>query len=330
VSGQGGGSRRLAWMDDVIGAEDEGIDAYAVAVAFVLYKHMDREGSCRPSTRRVADLARCSQRVALERIDRLEAAGLLAVDRRHRAVSHYRAITPGSDTAASAYAGEADQQNSDTESATAYAETADSGNPQDLLTEDQQTDALMHSSADPETESAYGASVRTKEPLTTPPLRRAKRRAPIPDTWPKGKKVGGDDFWRFMAKRSLKVERECKRCDIPEGARHREDPWIDATAASFREQHEEKAKRLRDRLPLGDAERFIYELEPTLSKHGWGPDIEAAMRKQAEAEPYVPPTEEERAQMKADLEAAKAEVRRLVASQRHEQDKRDFTVRKAS
>jgi hypothetical protein len=80
-----------AWLDAVI-ADRSGLDA--VAVAAVLWSHMNRDGICWPSLRLIADEAECSQNTVQDRIRRLEAGGFLKVTRRRRGANTYQAVLP--------------------------------------------------------------------------------------------------------------------------------------------------------------------------------------------------------------------------------------------
>ena len=71
-----------------------GIDAFAVAVAAVLYVHMNHEGVCWPSVRRIADEAHCVPNAVTSRIKLLEQLGLLEVDRKPRGKNTYQGTLP--------------------------------------------------------------------------------------------------------------------------------------------------------------------------------------------------------------------------------------------
>lgn len=89
---------RIAWMDALLATpnDDEhgGIDAYARAVAFVLYRHMNASGHAKPGTRTIAREAGVSHSVAEARIRVLEEAGWLMVTRRPGAGNRYSTTAP--------------------------------------------------------------------------------------------------------------------------------------------------------------------------------------------------------------------------------------------
>ncbi len=89
-------SIRLRWMDAILDTPNDGqLDAYARAVAFALYRHMDNKtGQVRVGTRRLAAEAGVSHNVAEGRVARLESAGWLTVERQPGLVNQYRATVP--------------------------------------------------------------------------------------------------------------------------------------------------------------------------------------------------------------------------------------------
>ncbi|HLT09224.1 MAG TPA: hypothetical protein VK028_00265, partial [Micromonosporaceae bacterium] len=87
-------SGRTAWLNSVLASDDDTIDSITIAVACVLQRHMNAELVCHPSTRRIAAMARCSRNVAMDRVARLEKAGLLIVERHRRAVSVFQGLIP--------------------------------------------------------------------------------------------------------------------------------------------------------------------------------------------------------------------------------------------
>jgi hypothetical protein len=85
---------RQRWRDAIRDSDDPAIDGLARAVAFALDRHMSADGRTFTGMRRLAQLAGCSLHAVLDRITRLEDAGYLTVERRHRARSRYQALIP--------------------------------------------------------------------------------------------------------------------------------------------------------------------------------------------------------------------------------------------
>ncbi len=269
----GAGSFRMEWMDSVMESDDDQIDTYAIAVAFALYKHMDRNGECTPSTRRLANLARCSQRIAMRSIGRLEAAGYLTVLRRHRAVSNYRAATPGGIRALSDDRGEAEVPPKGTErkrrsAAQREAESAD--DPSDLRTDlhhdGQQTAGGPDESAAFRTESASPRSHRTKEPQ--PP---SSSSATTHDGSADSEQVAlCERILSDLTVRRLEQARETRPGTAPpRGDKRRVDGWLKSTYGGVLGQHWDAVWRIVAERPGKAIDYYIWRLEPDLAQHNW-------------------------------------------------------------
>jgi hypothetical protein len=88
---------RMVWRDAIRDTEDPAIDGLARAVAFALDRHMSHDGRTRTGVRRLARLSAIHTRTVLDRLDRLEAAGWLRIDRpgHQGGSSRYQATIPG-------------------------------------------------------------------------------------------------------------------------------------------------------------------------------------------------------------------------------------------
>lgn len=88
---------RHEWLDAILNLPVngyDGIDGHAVAVAAALYHHMNAGGHCWPSVRVLAEASRCNHNTVEDRTRRLEAVGLLVVERRRKSVNRYQAAIP--------------------------------------------------------------------------------------------------------------------------------------------------------------------------------------------------------------------------------------------
>lgn len=314
----GTSSIRLAWMDALLSTPNDeahgDLDAFARAVAWVLYRHMNPQGLARPGTRTLAQQSGASHPIVEDRLRRLEAAGWLTVVRASGKTSRYSAVIPAS--AATPETAQSGCAVDGTEDEPRNRATAQSGCAPDA--------PLNRATAQSHAETAQPDCAKPEEPTTAASTQTTyERRRPKRNWQPKvepshrrGQPVTGEVLWPTMAIRKLRLEREATRSarsDLPPVGSFREHRLLETIEDELANLHTDKAKQLRGKLPADDLERFIYELDPTLSKHGWGPQIAAAeaRRKQAEAERearLAAMTPEDVARAEAEAEAAKAEV----------------------
>lgn len=319
---------RLAWMDALQDAphsdEHGGIDPYARAVAFALFRHMDGNGRARPGIRKLSWCAGMSHTIAEDRIRALESAGWLVVERRRGAANRYRATIPtappsGTVTApASGAVDGADRATAPTDGAVPDPDRASrwrGGVEADRATAPASGAELSTTAPDePKTAPAGGTK---PEPVTTPPLHNAVTNEGGAADSPKGPRrqpVTRDLIWRTMARRELDLAREHRPGDdLPPPGGTREKRWLEAVAEGFASQLNDRALEIRHRLPPNDLELWIWQLEPRLAKCGIGPvlaraqaDADAA---RAEQEALVDAmTDDDREARSRYLAEAKAEV----------------------
>src|SRR5690606_3890997 len=91
----------------------------------------------------------------------------------------------------------------------------------------------------------------------------------------KGQRVTRTLLWRTMAWRRLALDRELGRDNLPPPGSYREVRLLETLEADFATQHNDRALKLKDRLPPNDLERWIYELAPELHRFGWDPHLRA-------------------------------------------------------
>lgn len=91
-------TRRLTWFDwwlETPNDDEHGnLDTFAVAAIAVLFKHMNRDGWCKPGIRTIAAQMGCSKQPAEDRLDLLEELGAVYRYRRNNAVTFYAAAFP--------------------------------------------------------------------------------------------------------------------------------------------------------------------------------------------------------------------------------------------
>lgn len=288
---------RLRWMDALLDSDDSTIDSYAVAVAFALLKHMSPQGVCRVSIRRLAKLARCSTNVVMDRIARIEQAGLLHVERRHRSASTFRA-TPGA----------------------VSPDETDHG--PDLSHPTTQTDDGDNSSVSPDGESVSPGGPRTLEPSTPTSRKRSTHEEPPPAEEPKGK-ITPKRILTEMARRKLGLARE-QAADWapPEGCDpRRERGWLAKEFDALQAQHgfelDAMIARLHPEHPAqpkhADPDYYVWRLDPALARRDWG----------------IRNVEETRADLERDRAAAAARMATPEQRERNRQGREQALALKA-
>jgi hypothetical protein len=288
---------RTEWMDALLLSEDPSIDSYAVAVAFALYQHMrNKSVTCRPSVRRLAAMARCSPNVVRDRIDRLEAAGLLAVERRTKSASTFTGVCPSVSPG-------------DTDGSVHLAHDVTQMESGDCASVSPETESV--SPGEPEPRNQLPTSSRTQTTHARPKRHWEPRTEP---EYTKGQRVTRPLLWRMMAWRRLELDRQIGRDGLPPVASYREMRLLETLEADFETQHDERCLKLKDRLPPNDLERWIYDLVPELAKFGWGPVLAAGnaqhARWKAESDARMAKvTDEERDLITQGLREARERIR---------------------
>lgn len=125
-------------------------------------------------------------------------------------------------------------------------------------------------------------------------------------------------LWATMAERQLANQREAGWPDMPPPGSYREERYLEKLRSEFENQHGERVLKLRDRLPPADLERWLYELDPSLSKHGYGPAMLLGERQWAEYRASVGPpmTDDELTRVHQRTLETKARLRRMQAERR--------------
>jgi hypothetical protein len=248
---------RTQWMDALLGTPNDeehgGLDGYARAVAFVLYRHMTSDGQARPGTRAIARQAGAAHNVVERRVKALEEAGWLDIDRRPGTPNRYRATIPTA------------PPHGAVDRATPRRSSADLTAPP----------APPHGAVD---EASAPCEV-VKAQGTAPPggAKPKNQTTPSSSNAVNGqrKRVTREEIWKTMAERELGLQRQGNRTDLPPPGSRREIGYLASLREDFQRQHDARAQKLRDSLPAHDLERWIYALDPRLSEHHWGPAIAA-------------------------------------------------------
>jgi hypothetical protein len=307
---------RTEWMDTLLLSEDPQIDSYAVAVAFALYQHMrNKSVVCRPSVRRLATMARCSPNVVTDRVNRLESAGFLTVERRTKAASTYTGVCASvapDDTDGSVHLSHGVTQTDEGNCASdSHGET--DGNGSICASVASESESVAPGATEPRNQGI--TSSRTQTTHARPKRHWEPRTEP---GYEKGQRVTRPMLWRMMAWRRLELDRESGREGLPPIGSYRELRLLETLEADFETQHDAKALDLQGKLPGNDLERWIYALVPELAKCGWGPILAAGnaqhARWQAECdEKMAQVTDEEREAITQGLR----ELRENIRSGRH-------------
>lgn len=283
-----GAVKQTKWMNDLLEADDETLDAYTMAVAFALYRHIDTQWQCRPSVRRLALMARCSPNVVVDRIARLEAAGFVTVTRRVKAVSTYRLHPPS-----------VAHGDTDTQMAT----------PSDLSHEERQTAesncasvASQNGSVSPGATEGVEGNTPSSDPVTHEPTGDEKTT-----------KVTPKRIFAEMARRKLQVSRQMRLPSAPpEGCeKHRETAWLKKVHAELVAQHGFALDSLMARYRDRDPDWYVWHLDRDLARC----DPTQPTREQTRAK-----IERERAEHEASLAAMTPED--LEAAEQARQDAR--------
>lgn len=327
----GAHSLRLAWMDALLSTPNDvghgEVDGFARAVAFVLFRHMNRQGCARPGTRTLSRQSGASHAVVEDRLRRLEAAGWLCVVRQSGKTSRYSATIPtGVTIVPTAPLDGAVQANGPAPNEDGNRATAPPDGAHDRAapwrgpdpTAPSQAETAPRDGAKPAEPSVVASTHTTHErPAWQRPPRQKWEPYVVPTHKP-GTAVVGDVLWPTMAFRQLELEREQNKPGLPHPKSFGEAKLLRSIEARMVAEHEKRAKDVRDRgrVPFGDLERFIFELDPTLSKHGWGPSMAAAQaeneRRQREHEAALAAMTPEEEQAARD--EARAVRARIIAS----------------
>lgn len=127
-------------------------------------------------------------------------------------------------------------------------------------------------------------------------------------------------LWATMAERQLALQREADWSDMPPPGSHRESRYLEKLRTEFELQHNDRVLELRDRFPVDDLERWVYELDPNLSKHGYGPGMALGQRYwdeyNAEQATREPLTEDELARIHQRTVEAKTRIRAMERERR--------------
>lgn len=329
-------SDRLVWMDALLGtpndAERGGIDVYARAVAFVLYRHMNPAGQARPGMRTLTAQAAVSPAVAVDRVKVLEAAGWLVVERRAGAGSRYQAVVPeGALNTPTVSPRETVTVSPDETPTVSPREAVDpatvSSEPETVSPgETEPQEPLTPSSSNSSTHdgSTPGARQQTRAPRRQPITRWNRRdwSAQIPPV----ERITGDLIFDAMAARTLMLDRQSGREGLPPAGSYRETRFLETLADDKRATYQEQAKQIRADYPdLCDPEVFIWRLDPSLALGGdpvlrWHTEqVEAEARARAEAEAAM--TEEDRQRDQAAARRCLAEMRAAMAARQEAADR---------
>lgn len=280
-------SVRLAWMDALLSTPNDsdhgGIDAYARAVAFVLYRHMNPDGRARPGMRTLTVQAGVSPAVAVARVKVLEAAGWLSVERRQGAGSRYQATVPeGAVTAPTVSRDETvgvspgetvGVSRDETVAARTVSSEPGTVSPGETEPVEPLTPTSSHSSTHVAPAGPGVATGRVRAPGSE---RRDGRRSALAARWTRhdwtqpltGQPATRERIFDAMAARELVLAREDNRPGLPPAGSPREWAWLDEVAEGLRVEHEARALELRATRPGLPIEDFIWHLDRRLSAGG--------------------------------------------------------------
>lgn len=320
------GRARLDWMNALMESDDERIDTHSIAVAFVLYRHMDRAAKCRPSTRRLAEMARCTRNAVMDKISRLEEAGFLIVERRHRAPSTFRAAIGGTMLASpSGSPGGPDDGEPEQESG------SPSGSPhgQDVKGAEHLAHEVAHDVGQMESQmgaepshmlgsgSPCGPQGRnTSSSTSSSPTTHEAPAAARGDDGPRAEYNRQKAVLREMARRSLENERLRLGNDAPPPNTPREKGWLNSAYHSLSQQHGPDLNAVLREFPGAEVDYVIWKLNPALANRNHARPTAEDTRRKLDAEYaewaaiVADDTPEAKAGRRADIEATKAILRR--------------------
>jgi hypothetical protein len=324
------GRARLDWMNALLESDDERIDTHTIAVAFVLYRHMDRGAKCRPSTRRIAEMARCTRNAVMDKISRLEAAGFLIVERHHRAPSTFRAAIDGTmlaslpDTPSGSPGGQG-VRDAERESGS----RSGSRGEQDVKPAEHLANEVAHEdgqfisqmASEPShivrSGSPGGPQGRTTGfPSSSSPTTHDAPPGAVEDDEPRAEYDRARDVLKEMARRSLENERFRPGNDAPPPNSAREKGWLNSAFHTLAQQHGPNLNAVLREFPDVAADYVIWRLNPALANRNHArPTAEDTRRRldaeHAEwAEAMADDTPEAKAARRAGLDAFKARIKR--------------------
>lgn len=317
------GRERLDWMNALVDSDDERIDTHTIAVAFVLYRHMDRGAKCRPTTRRIAELARCSRNAVMERVTRLEEAGFLIVERRHRQPSVFYAAVDGTMMVAAAAppAGSRDGQGV---RGTEQVPGSFSGSPheQGVRPAEHLAHEVAHpvsqpGSQDPASGSPGGPQgLSSSSSTSSSPTTHDAPPVAVVDDGPRAEYDRAKAVLREMARRSLENERLRPGNDAPPPNSPREKGWLNSAYHTHSQQHGPDLNATLREFPDADVDYVIWKLNPALANRNHARPTAEDTRRRLDAEhaewaaAMADDTPEAKAARRAGLDAFKERMRR--------------------